>query len=137
MLPRLLILASTIIIFSLGTLHLWLTFVGGKLKPRDPELEARLKNVSPVITSQTTMWKGFVGFNASHSFGMLLFGALYGYLALVQSDLLFHAHSLALVGALLLAVYAELGNLYWFRAALPGLVLASISYAAGFIASRI
>jgi hypothetical protein len=51
MIPRLLILASAIIIFSLGALHLWLTFVGDKLKPRDPELEARLKNVSPVITS--------------------------------------------------------------------------------------
>jgi hypothetical protein len=137
MIPRLLILASAIIIFSLGSLHLWLTFVGAKLKPRDPELEARLKNVSPVITSQTTMWKGWVGFNASHSFGMLLFGALYGYLALVQSNLLFHSPFLALVGALLLAGYVVLGKLYWFSAPLRGIVLASICYAAGFIGSRI
>jgi len=137
MIPRLLILASAIIIFSFGTLHLWLTFVGDKLKPRDPELEARLKNVSPVITSQTTMWKGFVGFNASHSFGMLLFGALYGYLALVQSNLLFHSPFLALVGALFLAGYVVLGKLYWFSTPLRGIVLASICYVAGFIASRI
>src|SRR5262249_49978574 len=85
MLSRLFILASAAIIATLGSIHLWLTFVGPKLRPRDPELESRLKAVSPVITSQTTMWKAWIGFNASHSFGMLLFGAIYGYLALARN----------------------------------------------------
>ncbi len=29
-----------------------------------------MQQVSPVITRQTTMWKAWVGFNASHSYGL-------------------------------------------------------------------
>ena len=71
-----LIAASAAVIFALGLIHLIYTFHGPRLHPRDPELELRMKSVSPVITRQTTMWKAWIGFNASHSYGALLFGAV-------------------------------------------------------------
>jgi hypothetical protein len=44
---------------------------------------------APVISRETTMWKAWIGFNASHSLGAILFGLVYGYLALAHPAFLF------------------------------------------------
>jgi len=62
-----LMVLSAGIALALGVLHLVYTFSGNKLTPRDSSLQARMAQVSPVITRQTTMWKAWVGFNATHS----------------------------------------------------------------------
>lgn len=112
-----------------------MTFSGPKFRPRDRELQARMEVVSPVLTSQTTMWKAWVGFNASHSLGAILFGAVFGYLALVHGDLLFHSVYLASVGGLFLLSFLFLGAKYWFSVPFRGICLASICYTAGFALS--
>jgi hypothetical protein len=119
---------SAAIILVLGLIHLLYTFRGPKLRPRDAELEARLKQVSPVITRETTMWKAWVGFNASHSYGAIFFGVVYGYLALAHSAFLFQSTTLLAVGALLLAGYTFLGKRYWFSIPLRGIVVALVAY---------
>jgi uncharacterized membrane protein len=119
---------SAAIILVLGLVHLVYTFRGPKLRPRDAELEARLKQVSPVITRETTMWKAWVGFNASHSYGAIFFGVVYGYLALAHSAFLFQSTTLLAVGALLLAGYTFLGKRYWFSIPLRGIVVALVAY---------
>jgi len=128
-----LVALSAAIILLLGLLHLLYTFRGPKLRPRDAELEARMKEVSPVITRQTTMWKAWVGFNASHSYGAIFFGVVYGYLALVHSAFLFRSTTLLAVGALLLAGYTFLGKRYWFSIPLRGIVLALVAYLGGLV----
>ena len=128
-----LVAASATIILLLGLVHLLYTFHGRKLHPRDAELEARLKEVSPVITRETTMWKAWVGFNASHSFGAILFGTVYGYLAVVHSSFLFQSPFLLLVGLLLLAGYVFLGKRYWFSVPFRGILLATVLYVAALI----
>jgi hypothetical protein len=80
-----------------GTLHLHGTFFGPDLRPQDPELEARMKEVSPNVTSRTTMWKAWVGFNAILSLGLMLFGVLYGYLAVFQFQVLRQDRTLQLL----------------------------------------
>ncbi len=132
MISRILVAASATIIFGLGITHLVFTFFGPKLTPRDPELVEKMKAVSPVLTRQTTMWKAWIGFNASHSFGAVLFGLVYGYLAVMQRALLFHSVFLPVVGGLLLLGYLVLGQKYWFSAPFRGILLASVLYAAGF-----
>ena len=126
-----LIVASAAIILLLGLVHLLYTFRGPKLHPRDPELRARLEAVSPVITRETTMWKAWIGFNASHSYGAIFFGAVYGYLALVHPEFLFQSAYLLLVGALLLAGYVFLGKRYWFGVPFRGILVATALYLAG------
>jgi hypothetical protein len=74
--------ASAVITLIAGALHLGGTFFGPDLRPRDPELETRMKEVPLVDSSQTTMWKAWIGFNAILSLGLILFGVLYGYLSI-------------------------------------------------------
>lgn len=137
MFASLLIAASAAVIFTLGLIHLIYTFRGTKLHPRAAELEASMKTVSPVITQQTTMWKAWIGFNASHSYGALLFGAVYAYLALAHGTFLFASPFLLALGALLLAGYIALGKLYWFSVPYRGILLSSVLYAAGLVAGLI
>jgi hypothetical protein len=127
-----LIAASGALVFSLGSLHLVFTFFGTKLRPRDPELEARMKVVHPGITRQTTMWKTWVGFNASHSLGGMLFGLLYGYLALARPEVLFGSMFLGVVGGAFLLSFVVLAKAYWFSTPFRGVVLASLLYGGGF-----
>ena len=128
-----LVAASAVVILLLGLIHLLYTFRGPKLHPRDAGLEARMKEVSPVLTRETTMWKAWVGFNASHSYGAILFGLVYGYLAVAQRSLLFQSPFLLLVGLLLLAGYAVLGKVYWFSAPFRGIVLSTALYVAALV----
>jgi hypothetical protein len=133
--PGILIALSAGILFALGALHLLFTFRGAKLLPRDPALKARMEVVSPVITTETTMWKAWVGFNASHSCGALLFGAVYGYLALAHGAFLFESLYLLLVGLILLAGYVYLGLRYWFSVPFRGISVATVLYVLGVVAS--
>jgi hypothetical protein len=134
-LASVLVAASGAMMLSLGSLHLVYTFFGPKLRPRDPALEGRMKVVHPGITRQTTMWKAWVGFNASHSLGCMLFGLLYGYLALAQPAVLFGSTFLGMVGGAFLLGFVALGKAYWFSTSFRGLVLAFILYGGGFAAA--
>ena len=122
--------ASAGIILALGLVHLLYTFRGQKLHPRDRSLIERMKEVSPVITRETTMWKTWIGFNASHGASAILFGLIYGYLALVHSPFLFRSPFLVAVGLLFLTGYVLLGKAYWFSIPLRGIVLSTALYVA-------
>jgi len=130
------IAASAAIILLLGLVHLLYTFRGPKLHPRDPDLTARMMAVSPVISRETTMWRVWIGFNATHSFGLILFGALYGYLALRHSTFLFHSWFLLALGFGLLLSYAVIARLYFFTAPFRGVVLAALLYLVGVVVNR-
>ncbi|MFL5577640.1 MAG: LIC_13387 family protein [Gemmatimonadaceae bacterium] len=132
MLSQMLVASGGGITLTLGTLHLVYSCGGAKLRPRDPELEAYMKRVNPVLTRQTTMWRGWVGFNMSHSLGAMLFGLLYGYLALAEPAVLFGSTFLAVVGGLFLFGYVILGFKYWFSVPLRGVLLALVCYVVGF-----
>jgi hypothetical protein len=126
---------SAAIVFALGSIHFAYTFWGPKLAPRDPALLARMREVSPVISRETTMWKAWVGFNASHAVGALLFGLVYGYLALVHPAFLFQSGFLLAVGFCALGFYVFLGKAYWFSVPFRCLVAAFVAYVASMAAS--
>ena len=116
--------ASAAIVGLLGAVHLLYTFSGKKLKPRDTHLERQMELVSPELTRHTTMWLAWVGFNASHSMGALLFALLYGWFGLAQPELFFKSPFLIAVGFAMLVGYVLLAKEYWFRIPLGGLALA-------------
>lgn len=124
-----LIAASAAITALLGAVHLLYTFRGPKLHPRDAALQARMQEVSPVITRQTTMWKAWIGFNATHSVGPILFGAVYGYLALAHAGFLFASTFLLGLGAVVLVAYVAIARRYFFSIPFRGMLLATALYA--------
>jgi uncharacterized membrane protein len=130
-------LASAGGILALGVMHLVYTFCGSKLTPRDASLQASMRVVSPVITRQTTIWKCWVGFNASHSMGAMLFGLVYGYLALLQPAMLFQSAFLLALGLVTLAGYVVLGKRYWFSVPFNGICLSLGFYVVAIALSRL
>jgi hypothetical protein len=95
-----------------------------------------MMTVSPVLTRETTMWRVWVGLNATHSFGLILFGALYGYLAICHSAFLFRSWYLLALGFTLLLSYAAIARLYFFTAPFRGIALAAVLYLLGIVVNR-
>jgi hypothetical protein len=126
---------SASIVLTFGVLHFILTFWGPKLTPRDPALQVSMSQISPVITKETTMWKGWVGFNASHSMGLILFGLIYSFLAIAHSRLLFQSPFLLIVGLAMLGGYFALGKVYFFSRPFIGVSISLVCYVASIVAS--
>ena len=127
----LLVTASAVIVLLLGVLHLLYTFQGTKLQPREATVMEAMQQAVPRITRQTTMWRAWVGFNASHSLGLILFGLIYAYLALAVPALLFGSIFLQVLGFALLLGYVVLARRYFFSVPFRGVVLATALYVAG------
>jgi hypothetical protein len=126
---------SASIVLSLGVAHLVYTFWGPNLTPRDPALQISMSQISPVITNETTMWRAWVGFNASHSMGLILFGLVFGYLALAHGQLLVQSPFLLLVGFAMLGGFVVLCRVYFFSAPLRGISISLACYVASIIAA--
>jgi hypothetical protein len=133
---RALMVVSASIFLSLGVLHLVYTFWGPNLLPRDPALQVSMSQVSPGITRETTIWRCWIGFNASHSMGIILFGLIYGFLAIAHGPLLFDSPYLLIVGLAMLIGFLVLGKVYWFSAPFIGISISLAFYVASIIASR-
>jgi len=133
----LLMAASAGIILLLGAVHLLYTFVGTRLHPRDSGLRLQMQQTPPQISNQTTLWRAWLGFNASHSMGALLFGLIYGFLAIHHSPLLFQSPFLLATGGVMLLGYTVLGSLYWFSVPLAGISAALLLYSASVVISLI
>ena len=135
MVSRVLIGASAAIMLFLGSMHLAYTFFTDELAPVDGQLETAMKHVAVRISSETTMWKVWVGFNASHSMGLMLFGLIYGYLVVLRWEVLHRSYFLAGLGSLVLVVYAVLARVFWFSDPLIWVLAATLLYVAGFVSA--
>lgn len=123
-----LIATSAGIVFALGALHLLYTWSGDKFRPRDSELEARMKAISPMLTRETTMWRAWTGFDASHGLGAMLFGAVYADLAIGEHEVLFASPLLLSIGWGFLAALVWLARRYWFSIPFRGISCAALLY---------
>jgi hypothetical protein len=119
-----LMLLAAAIVGALGTLHLVYTFVGPKLRPRDPGLVDAMQQALPGITRDTSLWDMWIGFNISHSLCAIQFALVFGYLALAQPALLFGSVALQAIAVLLLAALFATGLRYWFVVPTSGIALA-------------
>lgn len=137
MAARMFMLLSAGVVLILGIIHLVYTFSGTKLLPRDPSLQVSMSLTAPVITKETTMWRCWVGFNATHSIGLILFGLVFGYLALAQARVVFESWFLLATGMVTLAALVVLCRMYFFTAPLLGIGIASICYVISVALSRV
>lgn len=133
MIPRILIGGSAAIILFLGSVHLTYTFFTHKFSPSEGQLETAMKQVAPRISGEMTMWKAWISFHVSHSIGLMLFGLIFGYLAVCRWEVLLQSHFLAVLGLLVLVAYIVVARIYWFRAPLIGVSLATLFYIVGLV----
>ena len=80
--------------------------------------------------------RAFVGFNASHSMGLILFGLIYCFLAITNSPLLFRSPFLLIVGLAMLGGLLALCKVYWFSVPFIGVGISLVCYVASIAASR-
>lgn len=91
-----------------------------------------MKQAAPRISSDMTMWKAWISFHVSHSMGLMLFGLVCGYLTVCRWEVL-QSYFLAALGLLMLVGYVVLARVYWFKAPLIGVSLATLFYVAGLV----
>ena len=133
---KILMVLSASIAFYFGVVHLVYTFWGPMFTPRDPALQISMSQIAPVLSKETTMWRCWVGFNASHSMGLILFGLVFGFLAVAHGKLLFQSPFLLVVGLAMLGGVAVLCKVYFFSAPLRGISISLAFYVASIALSR-
>jgi hypothetical protein len=124
-----LIIAGGAIFGVLGSLHLAYTFFTDKLLARNPDVIEAMKATSPVLTRATTMWKAWIGFNASHSLGAILLAAFTILMASRHMEFLIRAGEFVVLATAFGLAYLWLAQTYWFRIPLVGIALATACFA--------
>ena len=137
MAAKVLMVLSASITFTLGVVHLAYTFWGTQLTPRDPALQVSMSQIAPVMTNETTIWRCWVGFNATHSIGLILFGLVFGFLAVAHGQLLFQSPFLLVVGLAMLGGLVVLCKVYFFSGPLTGMSISLACYVASIALSRV
>jgi len=137
MLSQIAISTSAVLMLVVGVAHLHATFFGSKLSPRDPALEARMKQAPLGVTDKTTMWRGWIAFNATQSLGFMLFGALYGYLSMFHFQMLLQARFVLVAGAVFLASLLVVAKRYMFNGPVVAFGACLVLYVAGAMAASV
>ena len=132
MTAQFLIIMGSILIGILGLVHFIYVIATNKFDAYDADVTVAMQNTSPVLTKHTTVWKAWLGFNYSHSFGVLWVPLFYIPLALNHMSLL--QQSLWLTGLLpiMALVYTVLSKRYWFAIPFVGSLIAFLCFSAAF-----
>jgi hypothetical protein len=114
----------------LGLLHALYTYLDidrpRRLVPQDPAVaQAMAESNLRLSGTGTTMWRAWVGFNFSHSIGVVLFGTVCIAAGSVLGTLALPAWILFVL-VVIAVIYFIVGLLYWFRIPVAGIVLAAV-----------
>jgi hypothetical protein len=122
---------------ALGALHAIYTLLDlrnpQRLVPADPWVAHAMANSALKLSGgRTDMWRAWIGFNFSHSLGLLILAALAVWAGsranTIPSGMV---PALTLIGC----VYVVLAVLYWFRAPAIGVVIGTGCFAAAWMLS--
>jgi hypothetical protein len=135
MLSKYLWLIGSSIFAIFGTIHLLYTFFTNKFSSKNARLIEEMKSSHPILTNETTVWKAWIGFNASHSSGVIFIGLINIYLALRYFEVLRTDTSFFIFNILTVAFYLWLGYRYWFRIPFTGILVTLACFILSFILS--
>jgi len=128
MLAQILIILGAALMGTLGTIHIVYTFFTNKLEPRDTAISTAMKATSPVLTRRTNLWNGWIGFNATHGVGLLLFATTYLVLAIGHMSWLRQSPVLTWLPVAGSAAYLAIARRYFFRNPLIGVVITTVCF---------
>ncbi|GAB6262616.1 hypothetical protein L4174_009615 [Photobacterium sp. CCB-ST2H9] len=120
---QLLLVVGLSILGLLGTIHLFYTFFTEKFTPFDASVTEAMKATSPRLTKETTVWRAWVGFNASHSLGVMFFAAVYISLATYHFEVVKSSLWLSVLPVIVGFAYLILAYKYWFKIPFIGVIM--------------
>lgn len=133
MIARYLWEAGSVIIGLMGLSHLRATLWTNKLFPRNAALIEEMKKSSVVLTEELTMWKAWMGFNATHSSGAMFIGITNFYLALTSFTFLQSSQFLLICTLLAMVFYVWVAAKYWMKIVLGMLSVATACFIVAYI----
>jgi hypothetical protein len=134
---RYLFLAGALPFVILGFAHAYATpthlDVPRGLSPSDVELAKAMSRTRLRLTARTDMWLAWMGFNFSHSLGVLLFGAVV--LVIGRSTKSFEVEGRIFVplSVFVSALYFLLASKYWFRTPIVACALSLVLFLASWV----
>ena len=133
-LSRYLYLAAAAPFLILGTAHALATPLTKSqrkgLSFREPTLAEAMEGSSVLLTRRTNVWLAWVGFNLSHSLGVLILGAFVVAIGVSPARFARDAVVFQPLAVAAAAAYLLIGLKYWFRTPIAGCALSLSLFAA-------
>ena len=130
---KIFIVSGASIFGILGTIHLIYTFFTNKFDAIDSSVKDAMKSTSLVLTRDTTIWNAWVGFNASHSLGAMIFAGVYIPLTIFHFEVIQHSFWFSNLPVVVGLSYLILAKKYWFRVPFTGVLIATICFVGGVV----
>lgn len=135
MLTKYLYIAGCIPFLALGILHtvytITDTYKPKKLTPYKSGVMNLMKESTLAITKETNMWRAWVGFNISHSIGILFFSLTYLYLSISYISFLESSLFFMSAAPIISLTYFILSKKYWFSIPAIGSAIGLLCFVAG------
>ena len=125
---QILIITGASIFGLLGAVHLIYTFATNKFSPYNLAVKAAMESTSPVLTKETTIWKAWIGFNASHSLGAMLVPAFYIPLAMTDFKIIEESLWFSGLPVMIGLSYLFLAKKYWFKIPFIGILISTLCF---------
>jgi len=132
-LSQVLLIIGASIFGLLGFVHLIYTFFTDKFNPYNPDVKTAMKSTTVTITKETTVWYAWVGFNASHSLGAILFAAIYLPLAFSHIEFIANNSWFAVLPSIVSISYLLLAKSYWFKIPFFGFLISTLCFVGSFV----
>ncbi len=133
MISQILFIIGASIFGVLGFVHLIYTFFTDKFNPYNSDVTVAMKSTSPVLTKETTVWRAWIGFNASHSLGAIVVAAIYIPLALLHIQFITNNSWFSVLPSIIGFAYLLLAKNYWFKIPFFGILISTICFVSAFV----
>jgi len=125
---QILLIVGSLIFGLLGLIHLIYTFLSNKFDPYNIDVKLAMEGTSPVLSKETSIWRAWVGFNASHSYGAILIALFFVPLSVFHNEMIQNSLWFSILPAAIGICYLVLATKYWFKIPVIGISLATLCF---------
>lgn len=120
--------SGSTILLLLGLIHFYFTFWSNKFEARDSLVNDKMRESNLILTKETTMWRAWIGFNASHSLGAIFIGTINLFLVLCHFELMSSGHFFFWLNIITILFYLWLAKRYWFSKPFLGILITLVCF---------
>jgi len=98
--------------------------------PRDPALRQAMQQSSIAVHPSINLWRAWLGFNLTHSLGLILFGAALLHVGIFEPDAFASSLLIQAVAVLVSVVYLVLSHMFFFSKPVIGSAIGLVCFLA-------